>query len=1131
MKSSKKRSIILILCLSLVLSQWIPVLGIGDGQGYSIFSATTSTFSKTAANLSIKKRSYASLSLSWTKVKGATGYDVYRATSSKGKYTKIKRTTGNSLISSSLKTNKAYYYKVRAYRSVGSKTTYGNYSAYKRGVPIPATPTNVSAPQYNALNIKITWNSCISISGYEVYRATSRSGTYSRRISTTSRSYLNSAITTGKSYYYKVRAYKVIKGKRVYGSFSTPILAKAVPSRTSVTATALDTTRVKLSWKAMTGASGYEVYRAASGGTYARVLSTTSKTFTNGPLTPGRTYYYKVRAYRTVNGKRVYGSFSTSVSATPSLLKPTATATVAGFHSVKLSWGSVGYASGYEIYRGTTASGTYTKVKTTTERTYTNTGLTSGKKYYYKVRAYKAVNGGKVYGSFSTVVSSTLSKNVTTVVASAVDIFSIKVSWSQISGVAGYEVYRGSTANGNYEKLKATTENTLTDDGIAGEATYYYKVRPYMVINGTNVYGQFSDPVSATTALAKPIVTVAPRDFYTVDVSWQEVKDANGYDIYRSESVDGTYDLVGTKQSPTKSLTDAGREAGKTYYYKVKAFVTVDGNKIYSEFSQPVSATTLKNKTTATVKTVGPTSVGLSWLEIPGVSGYEVHSATTPEGEYTRITTTGNNTFTNSQLTTGKTYYYKVRPYKRTDGFSVFGNFSEPVSATPNLAKIIAAAKAIGGTSVEVSWEKVDGAISYEIQRGTSLDGQYETLEFTDGTTFTDIDLDTGKTYFYKVRACGSSGSITVFGEFSEPVSATPFLEKVSATATVIDSSRIKLSWEKITGATGYEIQRGTSVDGEYTTVKTIAEEVFTDEALTTGQNYYYKVRAYRDVNGEKVYGEFSSIVSGRPATLSVNIQDLNVKAGHKITLGIESNEFNGSSFEYYVSINGAAYTRISTTTDVAKRVTYTVSHDKTYQFKVRGSKEVSGTTNSTYSGSISYKCEWIHPGKWYKVGEDIPAGTYYFQFEPKSNSSLGSYSLYTKLNNESSLFLFEFVGTTRYQQLEEGEYLVLEESRCIGVNKVRAPKWNGQGKLTEAGMYEVGKDIPAGYYTATGTDSAMFGTVSVYKNCRKDINKNWQSAGYDITIDVQDFDGNRYMKEGYFVEINGATLTYKGKQ
>ena len=163
----------------------------------------------------------------------------------------------------------------------------------------------------------------------------------------------------------------------------------------------------KLSWNKVTGASGYEVLRATSkNGTYKSVKTITSGStvsYTNTSLTTGSTYYYKVRAYRTVDKKKVYSSYSSVVSAKPVLKTPSVKLT-SGSKKATIKWEKISGASGYEVYRATSKSGKYSKIKTITKNStvsYVNSSLTKNKTYYYKVRAYRTVNGKKIYSSYS----------------------------------------------------------------------------------------------------------------------------------------------------------------------------------------------------------------------------------------------------------------------------------------------------------------------------------------------------------------------------------------------------------------------------------------------------------------------------------------------------------------------------------------------------------------------------------------------------------------------------------------------------------------------------------------------------------------------------------------------------------
>ncbi len=275
---------------------------------------------------------------------------------------------------------------------------------------VPATPGSFGAVSASYNSVKLTWAAVSGANGYEVYRATSSVGAYTKIAtiaSGTATAYTNSGLTQGSTYYYKVRAYRKMGGNTLYGGYSAVKSAKPTLAAPAVKAAAASYSSVKLTWGAVAGAGGYEVYRATSaGGVYAKVITTAALSHTNSGLATGTTYFYKVRAYRTVNGVKIYGIYSAVQSAKPALATPAGVkAARASATSVKVSWGAVAGAGGYEVYRAATPGGAYTKVITTASLSHTNTGLATGKIYYYKVRAYRTVGGVKVYSGYTAVVS------------------------------------------------------------------------------------------------------------------------------------------------------------------------------------------------------------------------------------------------------------------------------------------------------------------------------------------------------------------------------------------------------------------------------------------------------------------------------------------------------------------------------------------------------------------------------------------------------------------------------------------------------------------------------------------------------------------------------------------------------
>jgi len=169
---------------------------------------------------------YSSVKVTWGAVTGAGEYEVYRASSKNGAYTKAGTASGTSWVQTGLTAGKAWYYKVQVKCVAGSVATYGGYSAIVTARPVPATPAGVKATRASSTSITLSWGGVAGTTRYEISRATSAGGPYTTVAVTTGPRYTDTRLTTGKTYYYKVRAYRLVGTTKVYGSYSVVIAAK-----------------------------------------------------------------------------------------------------------------------------------------------------------------------------------------------------------------------------------------------------------------------------------------------------------------------------------------------------------------------------------------------------------------------------------------------------------------------------------------------------------------------------------------------------------------------------------------------------------------------------------------------------------------------------------------------------------------------------------------------------------------------------------------------------------------------------------------------------------------------------------------------------------------------------------------
>ena len=236
--------------------------------------------------------------LTWSAVTGASKYEIYRATSQNGTYTKIYTTTGLSLTNTSTKAGTTYYYKVKAISSVKAAAN----SAFSTVTSVTCRCAKpVVKPSYVGASGKpyLYWNAVDGANRYYVYRSTSENGTYSFLGSTANLNYTDSTADAGTTYYYKVKA-GIVNGTKSDSSAAVAAVCRCAKPVVKITTTS--TGKPKLTWNAVTGASKYEIYRATSqNGTYTKIYTTTGLSLTNTSAKAGTTYYYKVKAISSVN--------------------------------------------------------------------------------------------------------------------------------------------------------------------------------------------------------------------------------------------------------------------------------------------------------------------------------------------------------------------------------------------------------------------------------------------------------------------------------------------------------------------------------------------------------------------------------------------------------------------------------------------------------------------------------------------------------------------------------------------------------------------------------------------------------------------------------------------------------------
>ena len=660
----------------------------------------------------------------------------------------------------------------------------------------------------------------------------------------------------------------------------------AVSAPTNLKATEYSDKAAKLSWSKVNGVTGYLVYYSTDNSNFTKLKTINSQSttsYTVGGLTAGKTYYFALIAYTDINGKitksertsslKITATSTSSVPA-PSNLK------IAEYSNsaIKLTWTKASNVTGYYVYRSTDGK-TYSKIKTLAASTtaYTNTSLTTGKKYYYSIASYKNTSTGAIaIGPKSSAV------NVTTTSSSSVPAPSnlkvaeysnsaIKLTWTKASDVTGYYVYR-STDGKTYSKIKTLTASTTayTNTSLTAGKKYYYSIASYKnTSTGAVAIGPKSSAVNITTTSSSSVpapsnLKVAEYSNSAIKLTWTKASDVTGYYVYRS--TDGkTYSKIKTLTASTTAYTNTSLTAGKKYYYSIASYKnTSTGAVAIGPKSSAVNALTISSSKLSypsgfAVKEVATDAIKLVWNKSSNASGYYIYRSIDNKN-FSKIKTLSSSatSYTDIGLYLDTTYYYKIVSYVSSNGVIGLSAKSPAVSAKTTSTSVSFTSETSTSTTITLKWD-YPSATGYQIYRLDINTGNYVKIASTSAKSYTDKNLSSDRYYNYKIRAYLVSGGITTYSPYKSVSVRTclPAVKDFKAVSQTYYS--VKLSWTKQTGAVNYEIYQLSPNAQAYTLVTTLNSDAtsYMVDNLTVNTTYKFRIRS---VSSSKSYSDYSTL-------------------------------------------------------------------------------------------------------------------------------------------------------------------------------------------------------------------------------------------------------------------------------
>ena len=776
----------------------LKALGVADATAIAEYFGLTKG-AQTVTCTYTQSRADGSLKIKWSGLDNVDYYEIWRDTKDAYDYEKIDEVSdATSFIDDTVELGTRYYYLVRPVFNDG---TTGEYSKSISGVALAKTNfTKIKAK--SGKKVTLTWKKVSQAEGYLIYRKDSEDGKYNQIGKVTSGktlTYTDTVKSNNKTYTYKIQAYNTNNGKQGVGAYSSTKSAKTLAKAKITGITSSNEEVLKISWNKVSGAKGYIISRSTKKDSGYSEIDTVSgektTSYTDDTVKAGKTYYYKVEAYNVNSGTKGYGGASDAVAGKTAKRTKITSIVSTNEKTLTIKWNKITGAYGYRIKRSTDEDGTYKVVKTIKSgntTSYKDTSVKAGKTYYYTVETMVKTGDNICYSGDSASVEGRTAKKAKIKYAVSNGSNQIEVNWGAVSGAYGYRIKRSTSKKGTYKvvaTLKGKNNTTYQDKKLKTAKTYYYKIETINKVNGKKGYSGNSAAVSAKTLKTTSITAVKATGSTSVRLEWKAVDGASGYQIYRSTSKDSGYKKVGqVKGKNTKKYEDKTLEAGKTYYYQVRAYKSNSAKNGVASFSKAQKAWTIKQVIFSQITSDSKNQVTLGWKKVSKAQGYDIYRSDKSNSGFEKIASISSGstlTYTDKGVKSGNTYYYKIAATYKIKGSAGRGSYSK-VTEVAVLKQGSISSITLGDNNVlNISWNSVANASGYELAGAVSEKGTYTTLQTSGATSFTHSNLVQGTTYYYKVRAYKDlSNGIRMYGPWSA-VKAKAAAHEIMGTSSV----------------------------------------------------------------------------------------------------------------------------------------------------------------------------------------------------------------------------------------------------------------------------------------------------------------------------------------------------------
>ena len=501
--------------------------------------------------------------LQWKAIEGADHYRLYR--SENGSNWELLDSTRKTDFTDNLaQVGVNYAYRILAVSpDPTSSSAYSEVCSRVCALPCPEVSLD-NDPDSGRLVLK--WEPVAEARGYEILRAEGSAGSFRSTAVTEEPFFADPEGIPLNRYRYQVVALSSRDGADSARSAEVRGIPDLARPQVILGCDA-PTGHVALSWAPVEGAAEYRIYWSEQEeGDYELLTATRQETFVDTSGAIGESYFYRVLAAAAEpEGNSAFSAIQKGTFALPCPLV-TGTNDAATGH-VQLTWEPVSGASRYEVYRADAADGIPEYLGSTRSAPFTDHSGTPKAHFFYTVVAISPDPNANSAPSAPLDKAFALPSPVITV-SNHADNGRVKISWKEVEGAVGYEVYRADTADGDYEFLTDSDNTVCLDTTGAVEEPYHYKVLALAEDEAVNS-GLSASRSGTYHYLSKLILTAEVNGSGKPKLEWNEVENGVKYQLYRSMLPDSEFSQIANFRGV--EFTNSNALTGVPYYYRVKA--------------------------------------------------------------------------------------------------------------------------------------------------------------------------------------------------------------------------------------------------------------------------------------------------------------------------------------------------------------------------------------------------------------------------------------------------------------------------------------------------------------------------------------------------------------------------------